>query len=135
MKMEKSGKRQKSGENSPDKMPTDSRRTIFLVENDDDIRHLYELFLKGKYDVVSCANGKKAIRDIKHGLEFDLAMIDLSLPDIGGDVVIAEIKETNPNAQILIASNYPFIQKGINFRHIGKPTEQDALLKIIEEYF
>ena len=68
-----------------------SRQTILVVEDDDDLRHLFRttLTLAG-YDVTEAGDGLEALQRIDHSPP-DLVVLDLVLPRVSGLVVHQEI--------------------------------------------
>ncbi len=59
------------------------------------------------YRVMEAKNGKEAI-DIARTFngDIDLALLDIKLPDMGGDKVYPLIKETRPDLKVIICSGY-----------------------------
>ena len=67
------------------------RRRILIVEDDEDLRHLFRiaLTLEG-FDVEEAGDGLEALRRLDHAPP-DLVVLDLMLPFVGGAVVLQEI--------------------------------------------
>lgn len=87
----------------------------------------------GEYIVVRVFSGNEAIDLIENNLKYNLALIDLSLPDVDGCYLIKYSKKINPKIPVLSISGYDFMPNGSNF-HIRKPIRPSKLLKIIEDY-
>jgi CheY-like chemotaxis protein len=79
-----------------------ARRTILIVEDDDDLRRLYrrELALEG-FDVREARAGFEALRMLE-GVPPDLVVLDLSLPGIDGVTVRQELAAQVHTRQIPI---------------------------------
>jgi len=79
---------------------------IILVEDDELIRETTEelLELLGHEVVISVPGGKAAQASIAGVIDPDLAIIDLSLPDIEGDKLAARLVETFPGLGVIISS-------------------------------
>ena len=71
-----------------------------------------------EYFVELHKSGFDAIKAVDEGLEFGLAMVDLSLPDVDGEIVINHIRNKYPNKPIVCISCYSY-----------KPNSATALLQ------
>ncbi len=67
---------------------------IFLVEDDQTIAKNLELLLRSKGFTVAHASAQKEAFVLLEGQKFDLALIDIALPDGNGFTICTEIKET-----------------------------------------
>lgn len=81
------------------------KKTILLVD-DECASYTADLLKRMGYASVFYEQGKQAIREVNEGLYYDLALIDLSLPDIGGDEVIHVLKKKNPKIPVISFSGY-----------------------------
>lgn len=68
-------------------------KRIFLVEDDREIAKNLSLLLKAEGFTVTHAETKAEVMDRITGQAFDLALVDISLPDGNGYAVCTEIKE------------------------------------------
>jgi len=83
------------------------------------------------YFVVNYTIGREAVEEIRNGLHYDLALIDLSLSDMGGDEVMHISKEVNPQIPIICSSGY-FVKPIYADDVYQKGEKLDYLFKIIE---
>jgi CheY-like chemotaxis protein len=69
-----------------------ARRTLLVVEDDDDLRRMYRttLALAG-FDVAEAADGMDALRHLDGSEAPDLILLDLGLPLISGQTVAQEV--------------------------------------------
>jgi DNA-binding response OmpR family regulator len=59
------------------------------------------------YTVDQAGTGKKAIELFQmHGAEISCAVIDVGLPDLKGDTLIAEFRKQSPGVGIVLATGY-----------------------------
>ena len=66
---------------------------IFLVDDEKEIADLIELYLKNDgFDVIKCSDGKTALEKIRTEV-FDLAILDVMLPDVDGFTLCSEIRK------------------------------------------
>ena len=66
---------------------------ILVVDDEPEIADLVELYLKNEgYQVTKCTSGREAFRLIESG-PFDLAVLDIMLPDVDGFTLCRNIRE------------------------------------------
>jgi PAS domain S-box-containing protein len=110
--------------------------TILLVDDEKYIIDVAEMMLKGLgYNILSATNGTKAIDLYKAKKDYvDLVILDLVMPDMGGEAVFHEIRKINPHIKVLFASGHymsnqarmllqsgssNFLQKPFNLRQLS----------------
>ncbi|MBU1084164.1 MAG: response regulator [Candidatus Omnitrophota bacterium] len=64
-----------------------------------------ELEDRGSYEVASAANGREGIEMAAKG-KFDIAYVDLIMPDISGVEVCRKIKEISPGTEVVMISGH-----------------------------
>ncbi|MEK0153187.1 response regulator transcription factor [Tetragenococcus halophilus] len=100
-------------------------KKILIVEDDNDINNLLNDLLETDYDVTQAFAGSEAKRLLVDE-SFDLILLDLMLPGVSGEELIAEIRLTNVTPIIVItAKNEPSVlsevfETGAN-DYIAKP--------------
>ncbi len=78
-----------------------SQKTILLVEDEENIRKLYQSLLETEgYQVELAADGTQAFQKIQSG-GFDLVLLDIVLPEVGGLEILERLKEQENRAQSL----------------------------------
>lgn len=76
--------------------------SILLVEDDPDITRLLKLhFSRQLFRFTSCSDGEEAIDKISNE-DFDLIMLDVSLPDINGMDLCKKLRERNVKTPIMM---------------------------------
>ncbi len=115
---------------------------ILLVDDEPQVLGLLERFARGlQYDVVACGGGQAALARLQHE-RFDIAMIDVRMPDIGGLDVLRVIRQEAPECQVVLMTGYAAIDSAIEAIKLGaldyltKPLDLDrvgALLKSVRE--
>jgi two-component system response regulator VicR len=68
------------------------KQKLLLVEDDETIALGLSYALEKQFDVKVCRNVMTALEEIK-GIEYDIALIDITLPDGAGYEVCKAIKE------------------------------------------
>ncbi len=117
-----------------------SKNILIANENAEESRLISEKLTneKNEFNTVIVKNGKEAIEKLENQ-SFDLAIIDLVLPEIDGFEVIERIKETSKNTKIIVVSALAsdvFIKKATNFGvsyYMLKPISYDILQKRIND--
>ena len=82
------------------------RTRIMLVDDHADFRHLMSVFLGREPDleVVAQAGSLAEARSLAAAVRFDVAVLDLGLPDGNGADLIGEVREFNSGAAVLVLS-------------------------------
>jgi len=113
---------------------------ILVVDDDESIRKTLAMILKEKgYLVDTAENGKEAIKKSKAKF-YNLALIDIRLPDMEGTKLLTTIAETTPKMAKIIITGYPSLQNAIEALNKGadayilKPFNMDNVLNTIEEH-
>jgi CheY-like chemotaxis protein len=70
---------------------TTERRTIAIIDDNDDNRFIFRTYLEDRHDVVEFSDGKQAITGIKE-CKPDLIFLDISLPDLDGVEILRRIR-------------------------------------------
>jgi CheY-like chemotaxis protein len=75
--------------------PTDDDRLrILLAEDVEDHRLLLRLYLEGQHiDLVMAVDGVEAVDAFRNGPDFDLVLMDMQMPRMGGLAATREIRE------------------------------------------
>jgi len=117
----------------------ENKERILVIDDDETITAVFRAGLKQEgFNVDVAATGKEAIEK-SNSQVYNLALIDIRLPDMEGTKLLTEMKETTPKMRKIIVTGYPdlqnaivSVQKGADF-YITKPTKIDELVKIVRE--
>jgi len=83
--------------------------------------------------------GTKAIRKSKSRY-YNLALIDIRLPDMEGTRLLSQMRETTPKMAKIIITGYPSLQNAVEALNKGadayviKPLNMDKVLATIEDH-
>ena len=117
-----------------------TKASILVVDDEPSIRKVLTAILEEKgYNVETAENGKEAIRKSKTQF-YNLALIDIRLPDMEGVKLLTEMKETKPKMAKIIITGYPSLQNAVEAVNKGadayiiKPLNIDKTLVTIEEH-
>ncbi len=112
---------------------------ILIVDDDENIRKVLTTILEDEgYIVESVGTAKKAIA--KTGKKFyNLALIDIRLPDMEGIELLTRMKYTTPKMRKIIITGYPTLQNAVEAVNRGadayiiKPFDVKKALRTIKE--
>lgn len=105
-------------------------RTILVVEDDSIVRMLLiDVLEEEEYKVLEASTGSEAREFLDNSdCDIDLMMTDKSLPDIDGELLAKQARESRPELPILFASGQPEnIDVPPDMHIIGKPFSIDQL--------
>jgi DNA-binding NtrC family response regulator len=116
------------------------KNSIIIVDDDESIRKTLAAILEQEgYDVETAGDGAKAILKSNEKL-FDIALVDMRLPDMLGTELLGRIKERVPKTAKIMVTGYPTMQNAIQAVNEGadgyivKPVEADVLLETIRKH-
>jgi PAS domain S-box-containing protein len=96
---------------TPRKMKIDDKKgkgTILIIDDERAVRELWRDFLKKKgYRIITAEDGQRGIdvfRDSRD--EIDLVILDLVMPNMGGEEALKRLREIRPNIKVLVSSGY-----------------------------
>lgn len=120
-------------------MKETERARILVIDDDKSVRKSHEAVLKENGYVVDVAeNGKEAIAKSKARL-YNLALVDIRLPDMDGIELLTAMRETVPRMVKIIITGYPSMENAIAAVNRGangyivKPYTMEDLLRKIKE--
>ncbi len=113
---------------------------ILIIDDDKSIRRSLTSILEEKgYAVDTARNADEALRKSKDAY-YNLALIDIRLPDLEGTDLLNKLQETSPEMIKIILTGYPSLQNAIKAVNRGadgyliKPADIDELHQMIEEH-
>jgi len=118
-------------------MDRDAR--ILIVDDDENIRKVLTTILEDEgYIVESAKTAKKAIEKTRKKI-YNLALIDIRLPDMEGIKLLTKMKDTMPKMRKIIITGYPTLQNAVEAVNRGadayiiKPFNIKEVLNTIRE--
>lgn len=116
------------------------QNAILIVDDDRSIRTSLSAILEQEgYSVDMAENGREAIEKSNNKF-FDLALVDMRLPDMMGTDLLPKLKERTPKTAMIMVTGYPSMQNAINSvnegadGYITKPVDAETLLKAIKTH-
>ena len=121
-------------------MKTTEQSRILIIDDQETIRKSLKLALEREgYLVDTAENGREAIRKSKEAF-YNMALVDLRLPDMDGIELLTKMRETVPKMVKIIITGYPSLENAIEAVNRGadgyvvKPYTMEGLLLKIEEH-
>jgi len=122
-----------------EEMKKADRARILVIDDDENIRRsLSTVLIEKGYEVDVAATGHEAIKKSKANF-YNLALVDLRLPDMDGTRLLTEMKEGVPKMVKIIITGYPSLENAIEAVNRGadsymvKPYNVDDVLRRVEE--
>jgi len=117
---------------------TKTKSSILIVEDDANIRETLGAILQKGYATDIAKNGQEAMQKSKAKF-FNIALIDIKLPDMEGTKLLTTMHETSPKMVKIMITGYPSLENAVEALNLGadaytiKPVEPGKLLALIEE--
>ena len=112
---------------------------ILVVDDDENIRKVLITILEEEgYNVASAETAQRAI-EMTEKETYNVALIDVRLPDMEGIELLTKMKDTTPKMRKIIITGYPTLQNAIEAvnrgadAYIMKPFNMDRVLATIKE--
>lgn len=115
--------------------------TILIIDDENSVRQAAEEIIKGiGYKVITASGGKEGLDVYKAKKdEIDVVMLDMVMPEMGGEKTFQALKQIDPEVKVLLASGYTAMDKAARILdqgvagYIQKPFGVKALSKKLRE--
>ncbi len=121
-------------------MPQDRIRLLIV---DDEVRFIETLSRRlglRDFDVTAVTSGKEALKTARQH-QFDLAIVDLKMPEMSGEQLLGFLKERDPRIEVVVLTGHGSIDSAVSctklgaFCYLQKPCETDELLRVLKEAY
>ena len=116
------------------------RARILVIDDDDSIRKVLSSILEEKgYEADTAKDGEEAIKKARIKF-YNLALIDIRLPDMEGTELLTRLRQTTPKMVKIILTGYPSLDNAIEAVNMGadgyliKPVNMDVLHEKITKH-
>jgi len=110
---------------------------ILIVDDEKEfVDALAERLTLRDYDVTTCLSGEDAVETLK-GLNFDVVILDVSMPGMDGVETLREIKKIKPLTEVLMLTGRATVESAIDGMKLGaldylmKPCDTELLVSKI----
>ncbi|MCJ7687516.1 MAG: response regulator, partial [Desulfobacteraceae bacterium] len=89
------------------------------------------------HSVDFCINGKTGLESIRKG-RFDLVLLDMKLPDMGGMEILRSVRKEMPGVYVIVMTGYSTVQNAVEAMKLGavdyldKPFSDDELVLAVK---
>ena len=118
--------------------PMGGRGTVLVVDDDPTLVETYIMLLeRAGYSAEAAFNGFEALKKARR-LHFDVAIVDMSLPDILGDELGRRLSEEREGLKFLMITGYSsykerFESLGSGIKVLMKPVSVEEMLEALRE--
>jgi signal transduction histidine kinase len=112
-------------------------RVLVVEDNEAYAENLREILEASGYQARSVPSCAEALREVGEG--FDLALVDLKLPDGDGTELAAKLKDLSPDSEIVVMTGFATVETAAAavragaFAYLVKPCATDQLLLTLEQ--
>jgi len=117
----------------------ENTKNILVVDDDKATLQIIERILQKRgYNVDVAETGREAEEKV-NGKLFDLALIDVKLPDIDGLDLVEEIHRTKPKMIKIVITGFASVENGMRAMEVGadaylvKPVTSEELVSVVEQ--
>lgn len=111
---------------------------VLIADDEEAIcTRLQEELTSEGYTVSSAKDGKEAL-ELSRKTPFDLAIIDIVMPEMDGIAVLKFIKQESPKTKVIMLTGYPNVYHAIESKKhgaeefMGKPFSLDELKQMVK---
>jgi DNA-binding NtrC family response regulator len=112
---------------------------VLLVDDEEEfVSALSERLMLRGIEVESALNGEEALASLVDK-EFEVVILDVMMPGLGGLEVLRQIKSTHPNTQVILLTGHGSTREGIEGMRLGafdyliKPVDIEEMLAKMKE--
>ena len=115
-----------------------TKASILIVDDDQSTRRTLEIvFRRQGYAVETASTGREALQ-MAEGTTFDIALLDLRLPDMDGIELLRPLKALHPQMDLIIGTGYGSMHSAVRAlndgasAYITKPVDMDQVLSQVQ---
>jgi DNA-binding NtrC family response regulator len=117
----------------------EQKKNILIIDDDKYILHIFSRILqKQGYNVDTAETGQEALEQVD-AEKYNLALIDVKLPDTNGTDLLAKIHTIQPEMMKIAITGFPSLEDATKVMDQGataylvKPVKSEELVKMIAE--
>ncbi len=115
------------------------KKSILIIDDDKSILNIFTRILQKQcYQTDTAETGEEALEKLQNNT-YDLALIDVKLPDTNGTDLLARINQTHPNMIKIAITGYPSLEDASKVidrgaaAYLVKPVKSEELVRLIAE--
>jgi DNA-binding NtrC family response regulator len=117
---------------------TDKKIRILIVDDESDLRNLLNHVLtQAGYEVVEAPGGEEALNILQRET-FDIAFLDIQMPNINGIQVLKYLQKNSPSTKAIMLTGYAGLKNAMEAKQFGatdfinKPYNIEDILATVE---
>ena len=114
---------------------------VLIVDDEQEFRDMtIKRLNKRNLQCEGAENGEQALECIKKG-DFDVVLLDVKMPGMGGVETLQEIKRIKPLIEVVMLTGHASVESGIDgmklgaFDYLMKPMELEPLLEKLKDAY
>jgi DNA-binding NtrC family response regulator len=114
------------------------KKKILVVDDDPDVlSYIHEILTIHGYESIPCSDSSTALTLLASGTPFDLAIIDLIMPDMNGLEFYTRIMQLRPQLPCIMVTGQSSVESYLNamhsgiFEYLNKPFKSSELKAIV----
>lgn len=108
--------------------------TVLVVDDESEVADVYALRLRNQYETETAYGGAAALDRVDE--DIDVVLLDRRMPDVGGDDVLAEIRERDVSTRVIMITavdpDFDIIDMPFD-DYLCKPVEKADLVAAIDQ--
>ena len=115
----------------------EKKKTIIIIDDDKFILNVFSRILqKQGYNVDVVETGQETLEKMNEK-KYDLALIDVNLPDINGIDLVSKLNSINPDLIKIVITGFPSIEDATSamdqgvIAYLVKPVKSEELIELI----
>jgi len=114
-----------------------NRANILVVDDDASVREALRVMLQENYNPILASSGPEALDKVQKLSFIDLVLLDITMPDMDGIEVLRQIKEMEPNLDVIMVTATNTAETAMKsvkygaYYYVTKPFDIDDLTAII----
>ena len=114
-----------------------SARILIVDDEEIVIKSCLRILGGGDYHVEAAHDGREALRKVEEN-PYDVMILDVGMPNMGGLEVLRGVKETHPDVDVIMITGLSQVETVVQARKLGacdfisKPFEPDELKLVVQ---
>ena len=114
-----------------------SRQVVLVVDDKENQRKLLTKILERDFEVMTAEDGLRALALVA-ACRVDVVVSDIKMPGKDGETLLREIKEDNPEVEVILMTAYASVSKAVEamkegaYYYLSKPFDPDEALLLVQ---
>ncbi|UOF92466.1 sigma-54 dependent transcriptional regulator [Fodinisporobacter ferrooxydans] len=94
-------------------------KNVLIVDDEIEVTSFFRYLFSNKNCAVTIANSGRDTSDLIRKTTFDLALLDIKLPDANGLDLLAQIKKMQPSCEVIMMTGYSTVKSAVTAMQTG----------------